>query len=75
MERFYKKVKAKLIAIITMITSALLFANGMMFYSWLETLTDVKTATIWGNGIIGFLLLSIMISMIFILRSKENGEK
>ena len=75
MERFYKKVKAKLIAIITMITSVLLFANGMMFYSWLETLTDAKTATIWGNGIIGFLLLSIMISMIFILRSKENGKK
>ena len=58
-----------------MITSVLLFANGMVFYDWLETLTDANTATIWGNGIIGFLLLSMMMSLIFILRSKKNGEK
>ena len=73
MERFYKKIKEKLAAIIGLITGILLFANGMMFYDWLETLTDLNTATIWGNVIVMFLLLEIIVSGLFILRSKENG--
>lgn len=73
MERFYKQVKEKLVAIIGLIAGILLFSNGMVFYDWLETLTDGNTATIWGNGIIIIILSLILISGISILRSKENG--
>jgi len=73
MERFYKKIKEKLAPIIGLITGILLFTNGMLFYDWLETLTDLNTATIWGNVIVMFLLLEIIVSGLLILRSKENG--
>jgi len=73
MERFYKKIKEKLAPIIGLITGILLFTNGILFYDWLETLTDLNTATIWGNVIVMFLLLEIIVSGLLILRSKENG--
>jgi hypothetical protein len=67
MERFYKVIRLGIFFLLIYF-----FMTADWIYTYLETMMDSNTATMWGNFYVAFIFLGIIVSLSFLAWEKKQ---